>query len=44
VPPATLHKLIPFGVAGFVLNLLTGIWFFSAFPNNISTTRHFNCC
>ena len=32
VPPATLHKLIPFGIAGFVLNLLTGIWFFFGFP------------
>lgn len=32
VPPATLHKLIPFGIAGFILNLLTGIWFFFGFP------------
>ena len=32
VPPATLHKLIPIGIAGFVLNLLTGIWFFFGFP------------
>jgi hypothetical protein len=32
VPPATLHKLIPLGIAGFVLNLLTGIWFFFGFP------------
>jgi len=32
VPPATLHKLIPFGIGGFVLNLLTGIWFFFGFP------------
>jgi len=32
VPPATLHKLIPFGIAGFVLNLVTGIWFFFGFP------------
>ena len=32
VPPAALHKLIPFGIAGFVLNLLTGIWFFFGFP------------
>ena len=32
VPPATLHKLIPFGIGDFVLNLLTGIWFFFDFP------------
>jgi hypothetical protein len=32
VPPATLHRLIPFGIGGFVLNLLTGIWFFFGFP------------
>jgi hypothetical protein len=24
VPPAALHKLIPLGIGGFVLNLLTG--------------------
>ena len=33
VPPAALHKLIPFGIAGFVLNLLTGIWFFFGHPD-----------
>jgi hypothetical protein len=32
VAPATLHKLIPLGIAGFALNLLTGIWFFFGFP------------
>jgi hypothetical protein len=32
VPPATLHRLIPLGIGGFVLNLLTGIWFFFGFP------------
>ena len=32
IAPATLHKLIPFGIAGYCLNLLTGIFFFSAFP------------
>ena len=32
VPPAALHKLIPFGIAGFAINLLTGIWFFFGFP------------
>jgi hypothetical protein len=32
IPPAALHKLIPIGIAGFCLNALTGITFFSAFP------------
>ena len=32
IPPATLHKLIPLGIAGYVLNFLTGIVFFSGFP------------
>ena len=30
--PATLHKLIPFGIAGYCVNILTGITFFSGFP------------
>jgi hypothetical protein len=29
---AALHRLIPFGVAGFVLNLVTGAMFFLAAP------------
>lgn len=32
IPPATLHKLIPIGVAAYCVNLLTGICFFSGFP------------
>lgn len=32
IPPAALHKLIPIGIAGYGLNALTGIVFFSAFP------------
>ena len=32
IPPGTLHKLIPLGIAGWVVNLLTGIVFFSGFP------------
>jgi hypothetical protein len=33
VPVAALHRLIPVGVAGFVLNLLTGVCFVCAFPD-----------
>lgn len=32
VPVAALHRLIPFGVAGFLLNAATGICFLAAFP------------
>ena len=32
IPPAALHRLVPFGVAGFGLNLATGMVFFSGFP------------
>src|SRR5205814_10131345 len=32
IPPATLHKLIPLGIAGYIVNILTGIVFFSGFP------------
>lgn len=33
IPPATLHRLIPYGVAGFFLNILTGLCFLSAAPD-----------
>ena len=32
IAPAKLHRLIPFGIAGFAVNLLTGIVFFFGFP------------
>jgi hypothetical protein len=32
IPLAALHRVIPLGVFGFVLNLATGIGFFSGFP------------
>jgi hypothetical protein len=32
IPPAALHRLILIGIAGYALNLMTGIAFFSAFP------------
>ena len=32
IPPATLHRLIPIGIAGYCVNILTGITFFSGFP------------
>jgi hypothetical protein len=33
IPPAALHKLIPFGVAGFLLNATTGTLFFIGNPD-----------
>jgi len=32
ISPMALHRLIPWGVAGFAINLLTGVAFFSGFP------------
>ena len=32
VAPSKLHRLIPFGVAGFLVNLTTGVVFFFGFP------------
>jgi hypothetical protein len=33
IPPAQLHRLIKFGIAGFVLNILTGLCFLSGAPD-----------
>ena len=33
IPLQSLHRLIPFGVAGFGLNLLTGVMFMTSFPD-----------
>jgi hypothetical protein len=41
IPPATLHKLIPFGIAGYCLNLMTGITFFSGFPEQYAYNPSF---
>jgi hypothetical protein len=32
IPPATLHRLIPLGIAGYGVNILTGIAFFFRYP------------
>jgi hypothetical protein len=32
IPLGTLHQLIPIGIAGYGVNVVTGIFFFSAFP------------
>jgi hypothetical protein len=33
VPPGALHRLIPVGVAGFALNVITGFCFLAGFPD-----------
>jgi hypothetical protein len=33
IPPVTLHRLIPFGIAGYGVNILTGIIFFFGHPD-----------
>jgi len=33
IPPATIHRLIPWGIGGYILNVLTGIVFFSGHPD-----------
>lgn len=33
IPPAALHRLIKYGVAGFIGNVLTGLCFLSAAPD-----------
>jgi hypothetical protein len=33
IPPRAIHRLVPFGVAGYCLNVLTGIMFFSGHPD-----------
>jgi len=32
IPPGALHRLIPIGIAGYAVNVLTGIIFFTGFP------------
>ena len=33
IPVRPLHRLIPYGIAGFVINLITGIVFFTGVPD-----------
>lgn len=39
--PAALHRLIPWGIGGYVLNMLTGIYFFFGFPDQYAYNRAF---
>jgi hypothetical protein len=42
IPPAALHRLIPWGVAGYVLNICTGILFFIGNPDQYAFNRAFH--
>jgi hypothetical protein len=42
IPPAALHRLIPLGVAAWLLNLATGIVFFSGFPEQYAYNHAFH--
>lgn len=42
IAPSALHRLVPWGVAGFVLNLVTGICFFSAYPEQYAYNSAFH--
>ena len=33
IPPRTIHRLIPYGIGGYFLNVLTGIVFFFGHPD-----------
>lgn len=41
VPVIALHRLVPFGVAGFALNLATGICFFFGYPDQYAYNNAF---
>ena len=42
IPPAALHRLIPFGVAAWLLNLATGVAFILGFPEQYAYNRAFH--
>lgn len=42
IPPGALHRLIPWGIAGFAVNLLTGIVFFSGYPEQYAYNSAFH--
>ena len=42
IPAGALHRLIPFGLAGYGLNLLTGLAFFSGHPDQYAYNSAFH--
>ena len=41
IPPAALHRLIPLGIAGYVINALTGVVFFFGYPDQYAYNNAF---
>lgn len=42
IAPADLHRLVPWGVAGFLLNLVTGVCFFFGYPEQYAYNSAFH--
>jgi hypothetical protein len=42
IPIGALHRFMPFGLAGYLLNLLTGLAFFSAHPDQYAYNSAFH--
>jgi hypothetical protein len=42
IPIGALHRLVPLGIAGYALNLLTGLAFFSAHPEQYAYNHAFH--
>jgi hypothetical protein len=42
IPIGALHRLVPFGLAGYGLNLLTGLGFFSGHPDQYAYNSAFH--
>lgn len=42
IPAPALHRLIPWGVGGYLLNLLTGAVFFAGFPEQYAYNHAFH--
>jgi hypothetical protein len=42
IPPAALHRLIPWGIAGLALNVITGTLFFIGYPDQYTYNPAFH--
>lgn len=42
IAPATLHRLVPWGVGGFLLNVVTGLCFFAGYPEQYAYNSAFH--
>ena len=42
IAPAALHRLVPWGIAGYLINLLTGVTFFAGYPEQYAYNSAFH--